>query len=226
MRRRAFTIVELLVVIGIIAALLALLLPSLRRARESSRSVGCASNVRQVTQAMMMYAVDNTDMLPTSSNIGLAWASNQPGWISYFYPSGSSGTDIDFTHGAFMKYLGSVDIRQRALRCVEADQGTANYSYVLPAQLGDPGAALVRVTQLKNPSDKIILIEMNGVTTRFDGHFNIGESGPDGDEPADHHMKTRATGYGNHGFADGHVQSLSRADVDDVNHRNRFDYFH
>jgi prepilin-type N-terminal cleavage/methylation domain-containing protein len=224
MRRRAFTLVELLVVIGIIAALLALLLPSLRRARESSRSVGCASNVRQVTQAMMMYAVDNTDTLPTSSNNFPKWTASQPGCISYFY-SPNSGTDIEFTHGAFMKYLGDLGTRQRAVRCVEADQGTANYSYVLPAQLGDP-LHLVRFPQVVNPSGKIILVEMNGITGRFDGHFNIGESGPDGDEPADHHMKTGATGYGNHGFADGHVQSLSRADVDDVNHRNRFDYFH
>src|SRR5690242_17534102 len=61
---RAFTLVELLVVIAIIAVLLAILLPVLSGAREYARQAKCASNMRQIVLAMLMYANDNEGTLP------------------------------------------------------------------------------------------------------------------------------------------------------------------
>ncbi len=64
MPRRGFTLVELLVVIGIIALLVSMLLPALNKARFSAKVTACASNQRQIYAAMVMYANDNKGYLP------------------------------------------------------------------------------------------------------------------------------------------------------------------
>ena len=75
-QRRAFTLVELLVVIGIIAVLVAMLLPSLTKARDASQRTACLSNLRQIYTALQMYNNENKHrLLPewTGSSIAPTW---------------------------------------------------------------------------------------------------------------------------------------------------------
>ena len=89
MRRRGagFTIIELLVVMGIIAILLGLLLPVSIRVREAARTVQCASQLRQIGQAIINYTATNSGMLPAWSGTHSfpddvkADDPDGPGWI-------------------------------------------------------------------------------------------------------------------------------------------------
>jgi prepilin-type N-terminal cleavage/methylation domain-containing protein/prepilin-type processing-associated H-X9-DG protein len=67
-RRGAFTLVELLVVIGIIAVLISLLLPALGRAREAARVTACAANEHQIMLMFAMYAANQKGWLPPYCN--------------------------------------------------------------------------------------------------------------------------------------------------------------
>lgn len=86
-RRKAFTLVELLVVVGIIAVLIAILLPSLNRARTLARRTACASNLRQIGIAIYSYAAQNRGSIPYGPDAPIFSPTN-------FYPRTGNVTSL------------------------------------------------------------------------------------------------------------------------------------
>ena len=123
-RRRAFTLVELLVVIGIIAVLISMLLPALNRAREQARAAKCLSNLRQLAMATMGYCNFNKGAFPGQGGRGNPLGHH---WIAWG-DLPASDNPLDPSHidaSALQPYLGSRgEVLQALMRC-ESDDITA-----------------------------------------------------------------------------------------------------
>ena len=227
---KAFTLLELLVVIGVIAILSALLLPSLTKARVRGQSLFCANNHRQLNIAWLMYAHDNGDRL--AYNLGateieqslnnrqpLNWANSVLNW-----ELDSANTNAVLNTDAALG--GYVAKSLRVFKCPadsvlsELQKGAGwserTRSISMNAMVGDAGAFTKGGTNVNNPFYKqfLKLVEIPSATDIFvfieehpdsinDGYFlNRGVAGGWIDLPASYH-----DGAANLSFADGHVES-------------------
>lgn len=107
--RRAFTLTELMIVLGICALLVALLLPTVSKAREMARRAKCASNLRQILQATTAYVADNGGLLPQPNCSLIENSPVRAGWL-YTPPIANPGDQAQVQTGMLWQYLKSQDV--------------------------------------------------------------------------------------------------------------------
>lgn len=148
--RKAFTLVELLVVISIISMLMSILLPALSNAREQGRSIVCRSNLKQLQLGWLLYADANRDQLCQN----WCWAGN---------PSVSSpeyNTDLATKNGLLWPYVDDV----RLYKC-PSYKGWLNRHYFISGSMYGYGSKLcrnglyIKMPEIDNSAQRAVFLE-------------------------------------------------------------------
>lgn len=188
----AFTLLELLVVMSIISMLMAIVLPSLRRAREIGKAVVCQSNIKQLTLAWTMYSSSNNDKLCAADT---EWNGVRP-WDGVIRPDGISnfwvsdgpgmpyndfcGTEKAIKNGVLWPYVESLDL----YKCL-SDKGGFVRSYSILHAMGsihnvNGERNFYRYGNISMPSQKGVFMEVALFPDRTipDGHMEgVGRDG-------------------------------------------------
>ncbi len=226
---RGFTIIELLVVIGIIAVLIAILLPTVQRAMEQARSLRCASNMRQIGLMITMYSTQNNGILPLGRYAGVG-NGGFGSWKAFLAQGGfvKSQYEISLSSEGFSRIAATNSTATRGLSprlyCSSFLTGKGQFeTYMYPSAAdeinGGPSWLPVgggtkatsapwqyrwaKISTFRNSSNKLMLLE-NGATNNYDvWSWYRAEAGPTGSRTVN--WLAHRTGA-NYLFVDGHVE--------------------
>jgi len=213
-----FTLVELLVVIGIIALLISILLPSLARAREAGQRTKCLSNLRQLGMAFTMYTNENEQSYPRPAG-GVAGGVPED-WI-HWEPARNIEDSV------IGQFLGR-PVNPEMLRCpsdlIESHKFTYKYSYTVNfnmCKIVSQGRPL-KTTQVRNASEKILIVEESSETIddgcwAWQGTLGNGRNVVSARHDRQTEDSTDLTkGRANVAFCDGHAEFVQRSESFDA----------
>lgn len=172
----AFTLIELLVVIAIIAILAAVLFPVFAQAREKARQTSCLSNVKQIGNALTMYAQDYDEALPRSQSGGLSAANPSRDWATDLVPYIKAGGSQDAAQVNATLAASRPDLftaNQPFYQCPSKAESRDNrgfrrgYAYnfwLAPTGNNDPSYTL---SDIKAPADHLAFAEVFGEVDRI-----------------------------------------------------------
>jgi prepilin-type N-terminal cleavage/methylation domain-containing protein/prepilin-type processing-associated H-X9-DG protein len=218
MKKSAFTLIELLMVIGIILIIAAILLPVLAQAKEKARQAVCVSNERQLGLAIEMYAIDYNDRLPADAP-GVGGVGAVGGWIYInSFTIDATGSSLDPSRGTIYPYAVSRGI----FICPSDSMGRIiGDSYAYNSCLTDAAAPITSgagviwpgktFATFGRPSDTLLLAEeasppSTATTSTNDGMMSM-RSVPLGYDYAGY--STRHVGGSNVLLLDSHVKWMS-----------------
>jgi prepilin-type N-terminal cleavage/methylation domain-containing protein/prepilin-type processing-associated H-X9-DG protein len=225
--RGAFTLLELLVVVGIIGILAGLLLPVLSMAKSRAATAQDLNNKSQMMRAWTMYAGDFSDyMVPNSPiNYGasVAWVDSINGLENWGFSEPPSSGNTNYAllqHGLLAPYLsGQVGVYKCPADRLNSANGPRLRSVSMNGQMGaigqtisnapgsnnKPGLLYTRMADLNCPSPAMAIVFLDeSMTTLQDGYLQVDSHGTAGffpDIPANYHNGGCCLGY-----ADGHAE--------------------